>query len=141
MKPSGGGSDCKTDGKPYDVVVATILLRARTLAGKGFTFYSDGVWNLDPEWIAAKKLFELIWPDIKIKDEEVGIRYVKAEERDKVAAERRNEIMRTFEQLLQDENEDAAGMVEDGVTDSSDREEDSDRNMFVIVNQVLPEST
>src|SRR5436190_20982969 len=46
------------------------------LMGKKFTFYSDGVWNRDQGWIAAKKLFEMIWPDIKLKQEEIGISYM-----------------------------------------------------------------
>ncbi|OXV08650.1 hypothetical protein Egran_03587 [Elaphomyces granulatus] len=42
MDPSGSWGFCKTAHKPYDVVVAAILLRASVLMGKAFYVSSDG---------------------------------------------------------------------------------------------------
>ena len=82
IRPSGNDNFnfCKTARKPYDLAVATILLRARTLMGEEFTFSSDGLWDYDREWIAAKNLFETIWPDIELTSEEIGIGFEEDEE-------------------------------------------------------------
>ena len=70
MNPSGSWDFCKTARKPYDVVVATILLRARILMGEAFSS-SDGVWGED-EWLDAEELFGRIWPDVEIRPELLG---------------------------------------------------------------------
>lgn len=49
------GSFCKTARKGYDVVVATVLLRAATVS-RTFVVESDGDWNED-EWLAARTLY------------------------------------------------------------------------------------
>jgi hypothetical protein len=76
MNPSGSWDFCKTARKPYDVVVATILLRARILMGEAFSWSSDGVWGEDGPWLDAEELFGRIWPDVEIRPELLGISYV-----------------------------------------------------------------
>lgn len=49
------GSFCKTARKAYDVVVATVLLRAATVS-RNFVVQSDGDWN-EEEWIEARTLY------------------------------------------------------------------------------------
>lgn len=49
------GSFCKTARKAYDVVVATVLLRAATVS-RNFVVQSDGDWN-EEEWLAARTLY------------------------------------------------------------------------------------
>jgi hypothetical protein len=79
MNPSGSWDFCKTARKPYDVVVATILLRARVLMGKAFHFSSDGAWGEDG-WLAAEELFRRIWPDVEIRPESYGLKEDESEE-------------------------------------------------------------
>jgi hypothetical protein len=71
LNPSGSWDFCKTARKPYDVVVATILLRASILMGKAFHLSSDGAWGEDG-WPAAEELFGRIWPDVEIGPESLG---------------------------------------------------------------------
>ncbi|PKS05431.1 hypothetical protein jhhlp_008807 [Lomentospora prolificans] len=52
---------CKTLMKPYDLVVACILLRAYMLAPVNVTVSSDGNWD-QKEWLAARRLYESLWP-------------------------------------------------------------------------------
>ncbi|SPO01535.1 uncharacterized protein DNG_04208 [Cephalotrichum gorgonifer] len=49
--PSDRSAFCKTLQKPYDLVVASILLRA-----------SDGEWD-QKEWMDARRLYKALWPD------------------------------------------------------------------------------
>jgi hypothetical protein len=55
-------------GEPYDLVVATILLRASVLMGDAFCFSSDGVWE-HPNWRDARQLFWKVWPDVELPPE------------------------------------------------------------------------
>lgn len=50
---------CKTASRPYDVVVTTILLRAR-LTIPGFKVGSDGYWS---EWQPARDLYARLFGD------------------------------------------------------------------------------
>ncbi|KAI9930252.1 hypothetical protein MW887_012065 [Aspergillus wentii] len=52
----------KTVRKPYDAVVACVLLRAYMLAPRQFKLSSDGFWD-EREWIDARQLYETLWPD------------------------------------------------------------------------------
>lgn len=52
-------SFCKTAHKPYDIVVAAILLRAANL-NKGFKVESDGNWEND-DWTAARDLYFMVF--------------------------------------------------------------------------------
>ncbi|KAE8367489.1 heterokaryon incompatibility protein-domain-containing protein [Aspergillus caelatus] len=51
----------KTLMKPYDVVVACILLRAYILAPTQVELSSDGYWDED-EWIRVRQLYQCLWP-------------------------------------------------------------------------------
>jgi hypothetical protein len=66
--PSGYAGSCNTMGEPYDLVVATILLRASVLMGDAFCFSSDGVWE-HPRWRDARQLFWKVWPDVELPPE------------------------------------------------------------------------
>ena len=68
MGPSGYAGSCNTAGKPYDLVVATILLRASVLMGDAFCFSSDGSWE-DIRWRDARQLFWRIWPNVDLPSE------------------------------------------------------------------------
>ncbi|TGO81651.1 hypothetical protein BPOR_1067g00040 [Botrytis porri] len=57
---SSGINFCKTARKEYDAVVATILMRAKLLAGDGFSLSSDGDW--DDEWQHTLKVYVKLWP-------------------------------------------------------------------------------
>ncbi|KAF7940148.1 uncharacterized protein EAE98_000275 [Botrytis deweyae] len=57
---SVGFNFCKTARKEYDAVVATILMRAKVLAGDGFSLFSDGDW--DDEWQRTLKDYVKLWP-------------------------------------------------------------------------------
>jgi len=61
---------CKTARKPYDVVVATILLRANNL-NNSFKVESDGNWD-EQEWINARDLYFAVFKEVAIRPE--GIR-------------------------------------------------------------------
>ncbi|KAH8811262.1 heterokaryon incompatibility protein-domain-containing protein [Xylogone sp. PMI_703] len=50
----------KTLRKPYDLVVACVLLRAYLLAPNNFRLRSDGEWD-EQEWVAARQLYEELW--------------------------------------------------------------------------------
>ncbi|KAJ6036796.1 hypothetical protein N7540_001075 [Penicillium herquei] len=50
---------CKTNEKPYDAVVTTILLRCAVLAPNNFKPSSDGTWE---EWTPARQLYKRLWP-------------------------------------------------------------------------------
>ncbi|TGO13227.1 hypothetical protein BTUL_0074g00340 [Botrytis tulipae] len=58
---SFGFNFCKTARKEYDAVVATILMRAKMLAGDGFSLFSDGDW--DDEWQHTLKDYVKLWPN------------------------------------------------------------------------------
>jgi len=51
----------KTNRKPYNLVVATFLLRAHYLLREECKFHSDGGWD-DDEWVAARDLYQILWP-------------------------------------------------------------------------------
>ncbi|KAI8931216.1 hypothetical protein NX059_011565 [Plenodomus lindquistii] len=59
----GGRGFCKTGRRPYDVVVAAILLRAFMVARMHVG--SDGLW--DGDWDEARELVGRLWPDEKVK--------------------------------------------------------------------------
>lgn len=55
LRPEATGfSFCKTEQRPYDLVVATILLRAHAII-PGFEISSDGNW--DEHWQATRNLY------------------------------------------------------------------------------------
>jgi len=60
---------CKTGRRPYDVVVATILLRA-SIRSRRFKIKSDGEWNED-EWQAARGLYFAVFGELPNKPEGV----------------------------------------------------------------------
>ncbi|KAF2011867.1 hypothetical protein BU24DRAFT_425692 [Aaosphaeria arxii CBS 175.79] len=51
----------KTARKPYDLVVATILIRAKVLMKAGIVVESDGTW--DDDWLEARQLYASLWPE------------------------------------------------------------------------------
>ncbi|RDL33211.1 Uncharacterized protein BP5553_08650 [Venustampulla echinocandica] len=76
LLPAGPGSMgfafCKTARKPYDLVVATVLMRAKMLAGNGFRVNSDGEFDSDLDtWVAAKKLYMQLWPSEQVPTEDI----------------------------------------------------------------------
>ncbi|RAL13366.1 uncharacterized protein BO97DRAFT_423572 [Aspergillus homomorphus CBS 101889] len=52
----------KTAQKPYDVVVACVLLRAAMLAPRAFVIGSDGDWDGVGDWGDARRLYRSLWP-------------------------------------------------------------------------------
>ncbi|KAL5375893.1 hypothetical protein DPSP01_010888 [Paraphaeosphaeria sporulosa] len=60
-----GGCFVKTLRKPYDLVVACVLLRAFMLAPDCVEVNSDGRWT-DKEWIDAIALYKQLWPNEQI---------------------------------------------------------------------------
>ncbi|KAM7202261.1 Heterokaryon incompatibility protein (HET) domain containing protein [Rhypophila sp. PSN 637] len=50
----------KTNRKPYNLPIATFLLRAHYLLGSGVS--SDGYWG-ETEWMDARNLCRILWPD------------------------------------------------------------------------------
>ena len=56
ITPAAGWEFCKTNWKPYDVVVCAALLRA-ALTIPGLDIDSDGGWE-EPPWAAARALYE-----------------------------------------------------------------------------------
>lgn len=64
-------SFCKTAHKPYDVVVATILLRAANI-NKGFKVRSDGDWE-NEDWIAARDLYFMVFKEQANRPDEVRL--------------------------------------------------------------------
>lgn len=56
----------KTARKPYDIVVACVLLRAALLAPEQFKLSSDGYWAYEDEWGVARELYRKIWPGEEI---------------------------------------------------------------------------
>ncbi|CZR56912.1 uncharacterized protein PAC_06801 [Phialocephala subalpina] len=71
---AGPGGFCKTARKPYDLVVCVVLMRARMLMGEeGFSFSSDGIWNFDKEWIAARQFYSQLWPEDELVAERMGM--------------------------------------------------------------------
>ncbi|KAH8743450.1 hypothetical protein F5883DRAFT_592977 [Diaporthe sp. PMI_573] len=52
---------CKTDRKPYDVVVCAILLRAKHLAPNAINIRSDGDWD---DWSEAAAMVSALWPNM-----------------------------------------------------------------------------
>ncbi|KAH7025145.1 uncharacterized protein B0I36DRAFT_332587 [Microdochium trichocladiopsis] len=74
------GGDCKTDRKPYDLVVCAILLRAHQLAPSAISIRSDGNWG---DWWEAHDLVSRLWPGATVScpweeteqtEESVGIK-------------------------------------------------------------------
>lgn len=59
-------SFCKTARKPYDVVVAAILLRARQTMAPAFVIGSDGRW--DHEWVVARDLVRELFDCATVPD-------------------------------------------------------------------------
>jgi hypothetical protein len=56
-------NSCKTNWKPYDLVVCAILIRAHQHLPDAFVFDSDGHWN-DPCWRDAQDLIARVFgPD------------------------------------------------------------------------------
>ncbi|ESZ98729.1 hypothetical protein SBOR_0967 [Sclerotinia borealis F-4128] len=67
----GQGFDfCKTARKEYDVMVATILIRAKMLAGDAFSFSSDGCWD-EYEWKDALGVYLGLWPNENLSMKEI----------------------------------------------------------------------
>ncbi|KAJ5587218.1 uncharacterized protein N7459_002983 [Penicillium hispanicum] len=58
---SGSKRFCKTARRPYDLVVTTVLLRAKTLAPNDFNLSSDGFW--EEEWGDTRRIYGQLWPD------------------------------------------------------------------------------
>ncbi|KAH7113570.1 hypothetical protein EDB81DRAFT_824566 [Dactylonectria macrodidyma] len=56
---SNGAGICKTNRKPYDLVVCAILLRAYQLAPDAIKISSDGRWE---EWEEARMMVRKLWP-------------------------------------------------------------------------------
>lgn len=56
----------KTAQKPYDLVVACVLLRAFMLAPGQFKLSSDGFWTYKEEWGVVRDLYQKIWPGVDI---------------------------------------------------------------------------
>lgn len=56
----------KTARKPYDIVVACVLLRAFMLAPGQFKLSSDGFWHYEDEWGVVRELYRKIWPGEEI---------------------------------------------------------------------------
>ena len=56
----------KTAHKPYDIVVACVLLRAALLAPEQFKLSSDGFWTYEDEWGVVRELYRKIWPGEEI---------------------------------------------------------------------------
>ncbi|PYI10701.1 hypothetical protein BO78DRAFT_269631, partial [Aspergillus sclerotiicarbonarius CBS 121057] len=54
-----------TGQKPYDTVVACVLLRAYMLAPGHFKVRSEGKWNGLP-WIKARSLYKTLWSDDRL---------------------------------------------------------------------------
>ncbi|MFM9452447.1 hypothetical protein [Streptomyces europaeiscabiei] len=55
---------CKTGstaGRPYDIAVTAVLLRAHTLAPRAFAIDSDGVW--DEDWLYARAIHKMLFGD------------------------------------------------------------------------------
>ncbi|KAF8866991.1 hypothetical protein BDZ45DRAFT_795439 [Acephala macrosclerotiorum] len=69
----GPGGFCKTVRKPYDLVVCVVLMRAKMLMGEGFNFSSDGVFDFDKEWIAAREFYAQLWPEDCLTAEKIGM--------------------------------------------------------------------
>lgn len=69
------GSFCKTARKPYDRVVAAVLLRAEWRSQR-FYIRSDGDWN-EEEWVAARQLYFDVFDEVpaKPKDLSANTRY------------------------------------------------------------------
>ncbi|ODM18595.1 hypothetical protein SI65_05212 [Aspergillus cristatus] len=57
----------KTNRRPYDKVVACVLLRAYMLAPGQFRLRSDGFWDYEDEWGVVRELYEKIWPGEEIR--------------------------------------------------------------------------
>ncbi|RAK82003.1 uncharacterized protein BO72DRAFT_482681 [Aspergillus fijiensis CBS 313.89] len=66
VKEDGSFNFVKTARKPYDKVVACVLLRAAMLAPQAVDVSSDGYWDDDREWIAARVLYQRLWPQDEI---------------------------------------------------------------------------
>ncbi|PYI31846.1 hypothetical protein BP00DRAFT_456670 [Aspergillus indologenus CBS 114.80] len=62
VKEDGSFNFVKTARKPYDKVVACVLLRAAMLAPQAVELRSDGYWDHDWEWRAARVLYQRLWP-------------------------------------------------------------------------------
>jgi hypothetical protein len=58
VTPAAGWNFCKTQWRPYDVVVCAILLRA-TLTVPDFLIDSDGEWEAD--WAHARDLYTSVF--------------------------------------------------------------------------------
>ncbi|KAH6973344.1 hypothetical protein EDB80DRAFT_693377 [Ilyonectria destructans] len=56
---SHGDGLCKTDRKPYDLVVCAILLRAYQLVPDAIRIGSDGRWE---DWEEARTMVSMLWP-------------------------------------------------------------------------------
>ncbi|WP_331752763.1 hypothetical protein OG440_38395 (plasmid) [Streptomyces sp. NBC_00637] len=57
-------SFCKTgstSGRPYDIAVTAVLLRAHTLAPRAFAIDSDGRW--DEDWVYARAIHKMLFAD------------------------------------------------------------------------------
>jgi hypothetical protein len=59
ITPAAGRGFCKTQWRPYDLVVCAVLLRA-TVTIPRFDIHSDGRWD-NPGWVAARSLYESIF--------------------------------------------------------------------------------
>ncbi|RAL02647.1 uncharacterized protein BO80DRAFT_472073 [Aspergillus ibericus CBS 121593] len=55
-----------TARKPYNIIVACLLLRAHMLAPSQFFVHSEGEWH-DGEWIQARRLYSSLWPDHRLQ--------------------------------------------------------------------------
>ncbi|KAH8755044.1 hypothetical protein F5883DRAFT_526574 [Diaporthe sp. PMI_573] len=54
-----GDNWCKTDRKPYDLIVCATLLRAKHLAPNAVKISSDGDWD---DWSEAVATVNSLWP-------------------------------------------------------------------------------
>jgi len=57
---------CKTAGKPYDMAVVAILIRAKKILGDKITLKSDGNWD---DWEGGRLLYETVFNEIPNEDE------------------------------------------------------------------------